>query len=276
MSTQVQHNYYPGSILIQDDRAIAFASRSLSDVESRYSQTEREPLGVVWACEHFNQYLQGDPLFTIIIDHEPLLCIWKKSRPPLCIERWGIRLQPYTYVMKYIPGSKNPTDYMSRNPINISGTHGHQKMAEQYVNLIASSSIPRAMKIEYVKQATEDDDMMQRFITLCRNGLWFQIQKTDVAMLREYYNVRDELTFTYDNILLRGKDAVIPASLINQVVALAHDGHQDIVKTKELLSSKVWFPQMNHIAETAVRRRFACQYVHKIANHTWSQYRCLT
>ena len=107
-----------------------------------------------------------DPLFTIITDHEPLLCIWKKSRPPLRIERWGLRLQPYNYVMKYIPGSNNPTDYMSRNPIHISGTHRHQKMAEQYVNFIAPSSIPRAMKIEDVKQATEDDDMMQRVITL--------------------------------------------------------------------------------------------------------------
>ena len=241
-----------GSILIQDDRAIAFASRSLSDVE-------REALGVVWACEHFNQYLQGDSLFTIITDHEPLLCIWKKSRPPMRIERWGLRLQPYNYVMKYIPGSKNPTDYMSMNPINISETHRHQKMAEQYVNFIAPSSIPRAMKIEDVKQATEDDDMMQRVIKLCCNGRWFQIQKTDVAMLREYYSVRDELTVTDDNILVRGKNVVIPASLINQVVALAHEGHQGIVKTKELLRSKVWLPQMNDIAETAVRRCFACQ-----------------
>ena len=140
----------------------------------------------MWACEHFNQCLQGDPIFTIITDHEPLLCIWKESRPPLRIERWGLRLQPYNYVMKYITGSKNPTDYMSRNPINIPGTHRHQKMAEQYVNFIAPSSIPRAMKIEDVKQATEDDDMMQRVIKLCRNGRWFlQIKKTDVAM---YYS----------------------------------------------------------------------------------------
>ena len=101
-----------GSILLHDDREIAFASRPLSDVESRYRQTERESMGVVWACEHFNQYLQGDPLFTIITDHETLLYIWKKSSPPLRIERWGLRLQPYNYVMKYMPGSKNPTDYM--------------------------------------------------------------------------------------------------------------------------------------------------------------------
>ena len=71
-------------------------------------------------------------------------------------------------------------------------------------------------------------------------------------MLREYYSVRDELTVTDDNILLHGKNVVIPASLINQVVALAHEGYQGIVKTKELLRSKVWFPQMWDIAETAV------------------------
>ena len=75
-----------------------------------------------------------------------------------------------------------------------------------------------------------------------------KLKKTDVSMLREYYNnVRDELTLTDDNILLRGKNVVIPASLIHQVVALAHQGHQGIVKTKELLRSKVWFPQMNDI-----------------------------
>ena len=82
------------------------------------------------------------------------------------------------------------------------------------------------MKIEDVKQATEYDDMMQGVITLCRNGRWFQIQKTDVVMPRDYYNVRDELTVTGDTILLREKNVVIPASLINQVVALAHEGHR--------------------------------------------------
>ena len=37
-------------------KPIAFASKSLSEAETRYSNIERELLGVVWAVEHFNHY----------------------------------------------------------------------------------------------------------------------------------------------------------------------------------------------------------------------------
>ena len=40
---------------------IAYASRSLTNTEQRYSQTEREALAVVWACEHFHLYIYGKP-----------------------------------------------------------------------------------------------------------------------------------------------------------------------------------------------------------------------
>lgn len=52
-----------GAVLIQcqngHDGVVSYASRSLSDVERRYSQTEKEALGLVWACERFHQYLYG-------------------------------------------------------------------------------------------------------------------------------------------------------------------------------------------------------------------------
>jgi hypothetical protein len=48
----------PGAVLIQeqgkDQRVICHASRSLSDVVRRYSQTEKEALALVWACERFH------------------------------------------------------------------------------------------------------------------------------------------------------------------------------------------------------------------------------
>ena len=50
-----------GAVLIQEQRGnrrvIAYASKSLSDVERKYSQTENEALAIVWACERFHLYL---------------------------------------------------------------------------------------------------------------------------------------------------------------------------------------------------------------------------
>ncbi|CAB4019573.1 Retrovirus-related Pol poly from transposon [Paramuricea clavata] len=46
-----------GAILMQDGKVISYGSRVLTDVESRYSQTEREMLAVVWATEHYHLYL---------------------------------------------------------------------------------------------------------------------------------------------------------------------------------------------------------------------------
>ena len=54
-----------GAILIQDGKVISYGSRALSDVETRYSQTEREMLAVVWATEHYHLYLYGAK-FTVI------------------------------------------------------------------------------------------------------------------------------------------------------------------------------------------------------------------
>ena len=56
--------------LAQDDRPIAYGSRAHSDVETRYSETEREALAVVWACEHFDIYIRGAP-FQVLTDHKP-------------------------------------------------------------------------------------------------------------------------------------------------------------------------------------------------------------
>ena len=77
------------AILIQKDpnqnasNITAYASRALSPVEQRYSQTEKEALAIVWGIEHFHMYLFGAP-FTLITDHKPLQLIYNnpRSRPP--------------------------------------------------------------------------------------------------------------------------------------------------------------------------------------------------
>ena len=47
------------ALLVQAGKDISYASRALSDVESRYSQTKREMFAVVWGVEHFHLYVYG-------------------------------------------------------------------------------------------------------------------------------------------------------------------------------------------------------------------------
>ena len=46
-------------LLVQENQVVSYASRSLSDVENSYSQTELEVLAVVWGCEHFDRFING-------------------------------------------------------------------------------------------------------------------------------------------------------------------------------------------------------------------------
>ena len=62
-------------------RVISYASRNLTDVERRYSQTEKEALALVWACERFNLYVYGRD-FELETDHKPLECIYKSTSKP--------------------------------------------------------------------------------------------------------------------------------------------------------------------------------------------------
>ena len=62
---------------------IAYASRALTPVEKRYSQTEKEALSIVWAVEHFHLYIYGSH-FTLITDHKPLEVIWQCQFKTLC------------------------------------------------------------------------------------------------------------------------------------------------------------------------------------------------
>ncbi|GFQ83731.1 uncharacterized protein K02A2.6 [Trichonephila clavata] len=61
------------------ERPIAFASRTLSGSEKKYSQIDKEALSIVWAVKKFYLYLKGRR-FTLITDHKPLIAIFGSKR----------------------------------------------------------------------------------------------------------------------------------------------------------------------------------------------------
>ena len=93
-----------GAILAQEGKIIACASRVLTDIEQRYSQTDREMLAVVFSVKCFHLYLYGSN-FTVYTDHKPLLGIYKRQKLVTTrTERWRLWLIPYDMTLKYRPG----------------------------------------------------------------------------------------------------------------------------------------------------------------------------
>ncbi|XP_024117578.2 uncharacterized protein K02A2.6-like [Oryzias melastigma] len=84
-----------------------------------------------------------------------------------------------------------------------------------------------------------------------KSGDW---RKCDHA----YQTVKTELC-TMGNIVLRGSRIVMPLAARRQTLMLAHEGHQGIVKTKQRLRTKVWWPGIDREVEDLVRSCHACQ-----------------
>ena len=61
----------------EDEKIMAYASHALTEVETLYSQTEKEALAIIWGVEHFHLYLYGHD-FVLVTDHKPLKVINKQ------------------------------------------------------------------------------------------------------------------------------------------------------------------------------------------------------
>ena len=101
------------------DRLVEIASRRMTDVESRWGQTELEARAIKFACvDKFSKYLVGAPHFKIITDCKPLLAPFNKPgyvAPPR-IERCVMELAGLDYEVVYQEGSNNCADFFSRAP----------------------------------------------------------------------------------------------------------------------------------------------------------------
>ena len=109
-----------GAVLaqVQDgkERAICYASKSLSKSQTKYSATRRELLSLVTFTRHFRHYLLGQK-FTIVPDHSALQWLHSFKDPDGITARWLKKLAPFDYEVRHRPGkSIGHADGLSRIP----------------------------------------------------------------------------------------------------------------------------------------------------------------
>jgi transposase InsO family protein len=96
------------------DHPIYFASRQLSIAEVKYSCTEREALGIIFACKKFRHYLLGCKVI-FHTDHDALKHMVNKPDVTGRIARWIVLLQEFDYEVKVRPGKQHANaDFFSR------------------------------------------------------------------------------------------------------------------------------------------------------------------
>lgn len=159
---------------------VAFASRSLTDTEQRYSQIEKEAIAIHWGCHHFHLYVYGKP-FVVATDHKPLVALFTgtSSKLPPRIEKWMLQLQNYNCKVEYQPGSRNPVDYLSRHPRPATAQEEEDaEDTEEYVRYIAARSCPLPISMEGLSEETAKDECLQRALKAVEQGSWHRERET--------------------------------------------------------------------------------------------------
>ena len=241
-------------------RPVNHSSRAWTPAEANYSQIERESNGILTGMCMNKMYTLGKQV-EVITDHEPLIHIYTSPAQPKQhrVDRHRTKLLPYTYTVKYQPGSKTPCDYGSRHPpmkTNFTqkeiGDWEIETGTDVFVNRIIEENIPQAMTIEMVHQESLKDSVIQELIQAIVSN-----KRCQHVKLKEYKEIFHEL-WTIEGILLKGNQIVLPNSLQTDSIGLAHEGHQYTDKTLNLLRQTCWFPKMRRKVEEYVQSCLAC------------------
>ncbi|XP_055585288.1 uncharacterized protein K02A2.6-like [Uranotaenia lowii] len=246
-----------GAMLVQFDssnehRVISFASKSLTETERRYCQTEKEALAIVWCVERFQHYLLGK-VFEIFTDCKALSFLFTpRSKPCARIERWVLRLQAFNYSIVHVPGASNLADVFSRlsvtTPIPFDSTE--EIFVREIIESVASAA---AIAWDQIKEASSSDPEINEIIK--------KISTDELDSLPIDFRVVSRELCSVQNVLLRGDRIVIPKDLRVLVLCTAHEGHPGIVMMKNHLRTNVWWPKMDAEVEKFVRNCRGCTLV---------------
>ena len=229
--------YGIGSALLQGDKPIAFASRSLSECERRYAQIEKEMLAVTYGLEKFHHYTFGRQVF-VVTDHKPLVAISNKplSKAPKRLQNLLLRAQKYTFDLSWSPGTEFPVaDVLSRAPV-------HKSSEEELIHCVTENGL-RDERLQQIRDATATDQSITILGEIILKG--WPNQKDGIPLeALPYFNYRDELTIQ-DGIIYRGDRIVVPKALRQDMKNRVHAGHLGINSCLRRARDLIYWPGMS-------------------------------
>lgn len=243
-----------GAACLQGGRPIAYASRTMTETETRYAQIEKELLAVVFACSRFNDYIYGKPV-TIETDHQPLITIIRKPifSAPARLQRIMLQLQKYNIDLVYKKGKHMYlADTLSRAPRASTLQHVNELNDFEVMSVSRVSS----SRLDELKRHIAEEGLLQTLSSVIKHG-WPVKQHNAPPSISSFFPFRDELTIE-EGVVMKGHRLVVTQSLQKAYTDIVHRGHPGAESTKRRAWDIVFWPTMSSDIDRAVLSCSVC------------------
>ncbi|KAG7312060.1 hypothetical protein JYU34_001506 [Plutella xylostella] len=249
-----------GCCLLQNDKPVCFASRSLTSAERNFSQIEKELLSVVWATRKFHYYIYGQKCI-VLNDHKPLESLLKKhihEVPSPRLQRLKLKLLRYDLEFKYLKGKlMYIADLLSRAFTECDDTDdSYMHEVVHCVGLANYLQCTEEQKHELITETSKDSEI-SKVIEYTKSG-WPAKIKLQPDIIQRYYKLRSELTID-ENLLFFNNRLIIPKSLRVDIIKKLHEGHLGMTKLKQLARKLYYWPKIDEQLERYVKSCSVCQ-----------------
>ena len=186
-----------GTALLQGGQPIAFASKTITDIESCYTNIEKECLSVCFGLEKFHTYIYGRHVL-IENDHKLLEMIQHKpihAAPPT-LQWMLLHMQKYDYTIVYKPGKDIVlADHLSHFPSNSNYLPIPLAQNIQHIQLSTA-------QLDVIQGSVEYDPVYSTVYHLTLRG-WPDHVQDIPHVARHFWGTRDELSID-NGLLLKG------------------------------------------------------------------------
>ena len=239
------------------EKPIGYASRTLQPAEVKYSQIEREALGIIFGVTVFRDFLYGT-LFELVTDHKPLITLFgeNKGMPEMTssrLKRWALKLSEYSYTIRYKSTRDIPhADGLSRLPV--PGAKLTVTEEEGDVLLINNLEELGIMNADKIGSLTNTDPVLSQVTTCIQMGWPEGCNDT----LKPFAGKQTEL-YMIKNVVMWGTRVVVPSAARKHILAELHSCHFGVVKMKALARTTVWWPGIDKDIEVLAASCALCR-----------------